>query len=342
MNQSSPVIKRAARTYGRPKAPRADSSFDADTSFGQPTLLLDTSSGSLDISDIADAPPSSDYDVSFGSLPGDDDDNDASMEGGDILPTAMKFMPIRERLRRLEEEMDELDSRADQSDGSRLEANKATLEPLQPLFGDDPVPERSGASPLHTLTHSATLKSTQRYSHTPRSSHESSPAASRSPSPITVPGRKKRLPVALDSDSEQELPQRSSSPHTSPGTFQINTPPGRPSPTPPTSSEMASRKGKGKEALRPIPSIELEQMNMSEDERPQRKTRSQAKGKAREKRVKVRLSSRSNISLVTHILLCRHRQRKLVRTPRKRPLECKRRGRSLFLVQNRKYCSSVT
>ena len=87
MDDSSPVIKRAVRTYGRPKAPRADPAFDADTSFGSPTLLLDASSGSvdLDLSDVADFPPNSSPDVSFGSHLGDDGDDDDNDPGAAFI-----------------------------------------------------------------------------------------------------------------------------------------------------------------------------------------------------------------------------------------------------------------
>lgn len=304
MDDSSPVIKRAVRTYGRPKAPRADPAFDADTSFGSPTLLLDASSGSvdLDLSDVADFPPNSSPDVSFGSHlgdDGDDDDNDPCTDN--ILSHLKPFVSIRDRLRQFDEEMDEEENGGAKTGSSGLEANQAIYEPLRSLFGKSPVPERSGTPPLHTLTHLSPLKSTHRSSHTPPSPHEFSPVAGRSPLPLTVPGRKKRLPVALGSDSEQELPQRSSSPHTSPGAFQLHTPPGRSSPTPPTSSEMASRRGKGKgrEILSPMPGLDLEQRELSEDERPERKTRSQTKGKAREKRVKVRLCDGMTHSCLT-------------------------------------------
>lgn len=107
-------------------------------------------------------------------------------------------------------------------------------------------------------------------------------------SPSLQPRRvKKRRPVVNASDSELEDGQHSS-PQSSPGALHpINTPRHSSSPTPPTTQEMANRKGKGKEKARSETPADEESEELPTLEASKAHGKTRGKRKEREKRVKV-------------------------------------------------------
>ncbi len=236
-DESSPIIKRATVTYGRRRFPTSDeveTSPAADTSITSIHSLFAASSESG-----VDLPPDSDdFDASFRSFVGEEDD-----ESEELAELSFNI-PRRNRggedrgyefdWKRKLREMDSDDVGDDTTggvthEGTHLHKGEVLKEQKQEGMATDSrevIDDEPFSSSLPVLT---------------SSSARSSPATSPSHS-LNVRPRVKKRAVVQQSDSESEAP-----PAKSPTSgHHITTPQSASSSTPPTSQEMPSVTGKGK------------------------------------------------------------------------------------------------
>ncbi|KAI0375716.1 hypothetical protein BV20DRAFT_932382 [Pilatotrama ljubarskyi] len=247
---SSPVVRRATRTYGR----RRDTS-DHDISFDAANTSVDSREDSHSSTSLTlehDLPPSSDdFDASNTSplsAQAADADADASDDDEEASGGASRFQfSWRAKLKQIDDDDFELpaDSRTQVSDTKPSEA-KATV-PTRPASPADQDAEDVFGGTLSSLTNSAQSSSLVIRTRAPR--------------------RIESLPA---SDPESDAEGRPSTPQTSPR-HPINTPETRSSPTPPTSIEMQPKKGK--KTLHLENEDELASTSKSTATKPQRKTK---------------------------------------------------------------------
>lgn len=300
---SSPVIRRARVTYGRrDKAPDVDG------------LLADTSVISNGSS--VEEPPSSDgidLDASafLEELSVDDDDEGHSrivgMEeeetDGIEAPSSEPSFGWKNKLKAMDDSDDEEGQEMIKLQVARLFKNKEERGKSLTDDGDEDDAKssqsRGGASPA-AKSHSYVKQA----SHTirPDFSLEDSPH-----SPIPTGLSRPRRAVLSDTEEDEALADPSSPQTPAHSLHHLNTPLKHSSPTPPTSTETASRKGKAPAAR--IPALLFDEGDgNSDDGRP---ARSKARGKktakpsekAKEKRVKVCWPFPGRILTIAHISL---------------------------------------
>ena len=316
-------IRRAPRTYGRRRNPdtpdvdvasRAESSTSSHSSpaFSEsgndvpPSSDFETSfvHGDDDDEDAPDGVPVDiptkfqfgwkkrlqDFDDSFGdddmegappqrSLATDDEEGSAEHRprlthgisaGGEVSADDEDTSEPKSYLRlSIREQLAQIDKNFDDEPGTAVH-KVATLPLSRAADPDDPF-----GGPLVELAGSSQPTIIAR-------TNKASPVSPLSPSPH-IRRVKKRQPVAHGSDSEPEDPQYSS-PQTSPGALHhINTPQHSSSPTPPTTQEMAQRKGKEKARGKVPDDEELPALDTS-------RAQGKAKGKRKEKEKRTKVS----------------------------------------------------
>lgn len=218
----SPVIRRATRTYGR----RRDTS-EHDISFDVGNTSIESREGSLSSTSLPldhELPPSSDdLDASNTSYVGaraeDADDSDESPDEG-----AGRFQfAWRAGLHKIDADEYEPSTQPTAQDPHGETSEGIPRIPTRPASPTDQAAQDAFGGTLSSLTATAQSSSLIIHKRAPR-----------------------RLEVLPPSEPESEAELHVSTPQTSPR-HPINTPQTRSSPTPPTSIEMSSNKGKGKQ-----------------------------------------------------------------------------------------------
>ncbi|KAI0069976.1 hypothetical protein K474DRAFT_1713741 [Panus rudis PR-1116 ss-1] len=289
MTDPPPPTRRSVRTYGRSRAPVADTPLDADTSLDVSGHSDSSFNAGLSSDGAFELPPSSDHDISFHSAKdADDEDEDSHGERGTLGFKPFEYIPLKERLKRLEKELDEKESMPESRNTSDvcMSEDKETHSALNKVHESEAVAQ--------SQQHTRTSNSPQRLP----SSHSSplSLSATRSQSPADR-AAKRRVRRLAQSDSDSEPNTRPSTPQTSPAKLHhITTPNTRSSPTPPTSEEMApSRKGKGKAPQNPIPRLFEDMPAHPDDERPTQKASTSRGGKRKSKEPKVKAPTKKEL-----------------------------------------------
>lgn len=219
----SPVIRRATRTYGR----RRDT-FEHDISFDVGNTSIESREDSLSSTSLPldhELPPSSDdldasntsY-VSARAEDADDSDNESPDEGAGRFQFAW-----RAGLNKIDADEYEPSAHPNAQDPHEETSEGIPRVPTRPASPTDQATQDAFGGTLSSLTATAQSSSLIIHKRAPR-----------------------RLEALPPSEPESDADLRVSTPQTSPR-HPINTPQTRSSPTPPTSIEMSSHKGKGKQ-----------------------------------------------------------------------------------------------
>ncbi|KAF4574667.1 hypothetical protein EYR36_006017 [Pleurotus pulmonarius] len=227
--EPSPVVKRAARTYGRRREPEpfpASSSYSDAASVGSPCSIYQTGPTGLD----EEIPPTSDAPYTHSEPEEVDDEANNSEEEDTGNSTGFEFA-WKKKIRDIDETYDDDD--LDVNNVADAQAALGASCPLSPTRAQDaaaPPKSRSSNSNL-ALPLSVSNTHSSRGSSLQPSSNNLTTTRSSTASP-------RRRPAIPKSDSEASPLTKSSHPATSPLVpHPINTPESGPSSTPPTSDD---------------------------------------------------------------------------------------------------------